>query len=49
MSVVSFLVILAAGAALALAVGGVSPAKPALARLHAERRQTTWLNSMFRS
>jgi hypothetical protein len=30
MSVVSFLVILAAGAALALAVGGVSPAKPAM-------------------
>jgi hypothetical protein len=40
MSVVSFLVILAAGAALALAVGSVSPAKPALARLDSERRRS---------
>jgi hypothetical protein len=34
-----YLIVLAAGAALALAARGVSPAKPALARVHAERRR----------
>jgi hypothetical protein len=33
-----YLIVLAAGAALALAARGVSPAKPALARVHAKRR-----------
>jgi hypothetical protein len=39
MSVVLIVVVLAAGAALALATRGVSQTKPALARVHAERRR----------
>jgi hypothetical protein len=34
-----YLIVLAAGAALALAARGVSPAKPARARVQAERRR----------
>jgi hypothetical protein len=34
-----YLIVFAAGAALALAVGGVSVAKPALARLHSSERR----------
>ena len=39
MSVVLIVVVLAAGAALALTAGGLSHAKPARVRAHAERRR----------
>ncbi len=39
MSVSSIVVMLAAGAASALAARGLAPMKPALARLHPERRR----------